>query len=164
MTRTDRRGRSLKAFLQAEISGADVTIEEMRKACGLTRASYYGEPSGTGRGFDDSFPNSEELRQVAEYYKLGENGWVSLLVEFGWLEPMPGTLRMPYTADKPDQLPAPPIGFVALRDALSRYQNASVLIVSSDGTDVSLAPVRHALQEHPDGFLMVFGTTPPADR
>ena len=163
MTRTDRRGRPLKAFLQAEIASADVTIEEMRSACGLTRASYYGEPSGTGRGFDDSFPNSEELRQVAEYYKLGENGWVSLLVEFGWLEPMPGTLRMPYTADKPDQLPAPPIGFVALRDALSRYQNASVLIVSSDGTDVSLAPVRHALQEHPDGFLMVFGTTPPTD-
>jgi hypothetical protein len=164
MTRTDRRGRPLKAFLQAEIAGADVTIEEMRKACGLTRASYYGEPSGTGRGFDDSFPNSEELRLVAAYYKLGENGWVSLLVEFGWLQPLPGTLRMPYTADKPDELTAPPIGFVALRDALSRYQNASVLIVSSDGTDVSLAPVSQALQEHPDGFLMVFGTTPPTDR
>ena len=164
MTRTDRRGRPLKAFLQAEIAGADVTIEEMRKACGLTRASYYGEPSGTGRGFDDSFPNSEELRQVAEYYKLGENGWVSLLVEFGWLQPLPGTLRMPFTADKPDELTAPPIGFVPLRDALSRYQNASVLIVSSDGTDVSLAPVSQALQEHPDGFLMVFGTTPPTDR
>ena len=100
MTRTDRRGRPLKAFLQAEIAGADVTIEEMRKACGLTRASYYGEPSGTGRGFDDSFPNSEELRQVAEHYKLGENGWVSL-VEFGWLQPVPGTLRMPYTAESP---------------------------------------------------------------
>jgi hypothetical protein len=163
MTRTDRRGRPLKAFLQAEIAGADVTIEEMRKACGLTRASYYGEPSGTGRGFDDSFPNSEELRQVAEYYTLGENGWVSLLVEFGWLQPVPGTLRMPYTAEKPDQLQAPPIGFVTLRDALSRYQNASVLIVSSDGADVSLAPVRQALQEHPDGFLMVFGTAPPTD-
>jgi hypothetical protein len=164
MTRTDRRGRPLKAFLQAEIAGADVTIEEMRKACGLTRASYYGEPSGTGRGFDDSFPHSEELRQVAEYYNLGENGWISLLVEFGWLEPIPGTLLMPYTADKPEQLPAPPIGFVTLRDALSRYQNASVLIVSSDGTGVSLAPVRDALQENPDGFLMVFGAAPPADR
>jgi hypothetical protein len=163
MTRTDRRGRPLKAFLQAEIAGADVTIEEMRKACGLTRASYYGEPSGTGRGFDNSFPNSEELRQVAEHYKLGENGWVSLLVEFGWLQPAPGTLLMPYTADKPDQLQAPPIGFVPLRDALSRYQNASVLIVSSDGTDVSLAPVRQALQEQPDGFLVVFGTTPSTD-
>ncbi len=164
MTRTDRRGRPLKAFLQAEITGADVTVEEMRKACRLTRASYYGEPSGTGRGFDDSFPNSEELRQVAEHYNLGENGWVSLLVEFGWLHPLPGTLRMPYTADKPDELLAPPIGFVPLRDALSRYQNASVLIVSSDGTNVSLAPVRQALQEDLDGFLMVFGTAPPTDR
>jgi hypothetical protein len=35
---------------------------------------------------------------VAEYYELGDNGWVSLLVEFGWLEPMPGTLRMPFTS------------------------------------------------------------------
>src|ERR1700722_5252163 len=164
MTRTDRRGRPLQAFLQAEIAGADVPNEEMRKACGLTRASYYGEPSGTGRGFDDSFPNSEELRQVAEYYTLGENGWISLLVEFGWLEPLPGTLRMPYTAAKPDQWVTPQIGFVALRDALSRYQNASVLIVSSDGRDVSLAPLSQALQEHPDGFLMVFGPTPPTDR
>src|ERR1700760_643579 len=117
MTRSDRRGRPLKAFLQAEIAGADVTIEEMRKACGLTRSSYYGEPSGTGRGFDDSFPNSEELRQVAEYYKLGDNGWVSLLVEFGWLEPLPGTPRMPFTDGNADgRLPAG-IGLVAVRDA-----------------------------------------------
>jgi hypothetical protein len=163
MTRTDRRGRPLKAFLQAEIAGADVTIEEMRKACGLTRASYYGEPSGTGRGFDDSFPNSEELRQVADYYHLGDNGWVSMLVEFGWLAPVPGTLRMPYTAEKSDELPAPQIGFVTLRDAISRYQNASVLVVSADGTGVSLAPVRQALEEHPDGLLMVFGSSPPTD-
>lgn len=160
VTRTDRRGRPLKAFLQAEITGTDVTIEEMRKACGLTRASYYGEPSGTGRGFDESFPNSEELRQVAEYYTLGDNGWVSLLVEFGWLEPVPGTLRMPYTADKPDQLIAPPIGLVALRDAISRYQNASVLVVSHDATAVALAPVGQALQGNPDDYLVVFGATP----
>jgi hypothetical protein len=160
MTRTDRRGRPLKAFLQAEIAGTDVTIEEMRRACGLTRASYYGEPSGTGRGFDESFPNSEELRQVAEYYELGDNGWISLLVEFGWLEPIPGTLRMPYTADKPDQMAAPPIGLVALRDAVHRYQNASVLVMSTDGTKVSLAPVRQALQESTDGYLVVFGATP----
>jgi hypothetical protein len=160
MTRTDRRGRPLKAFLQAEIAGADVTIEEMRRACGLTRASYYGEPSGTGRGFDDSFPNSEELRQVAEYYKLGDNGWVSLLVEFGWLEAIPGTLRMPYTADKPEQLVAPPIGLVSLRDAVAKYQNASVLVVSSDASEVALTPVREALQDHSDGYLVVFGSVP----
>lgn len=84
MTRTDRRGRPLKAFLQAEIVRGDVTIEQVRDACGLTRASYYGEPSGTGRGSADDFPNSEELRRVAEYYELDDNGWVSLLVEFGW--------------------------------------------------------------------------------
>jgi hypothetical protein len=164
MTRTDRRGRPLKAFLQAEITGADVTIEEMRRACGLTRASYYGEPSGTGRGFDESFPNSEELRQISEYYKLGDNGWVSLLVEFGWLEAVPGTLRMPYTADKQDQPTVPPIGLVALRDAVSRYRNASVLVVSPDTNEVTLAPVRHALQEHSDGYVVVFGTVPaPAE-
>lgn len=95
MTRTDRRDRPLKASLQAEIVGAHVTIEQMRAACGLTRASYYGEPSGTGRGFAEDFPNSEELRQVAQYYELGDNGWVSLLVEFGWLEPLP---RYPHHA------------------------------------------------------------------
>jgi hypothetical protein len=160
MTRVDRRGRPLKAFLQAEIVGADVTIEEVRTACGLTRASYYGEPSGTGRGFDETFPNSEELRQVAEYYKLGDNGWVSLLVEFGWLEPLPGTLRMPFTADKTNGHLSAPIGFVALRDALSRYQNGSVLVVSSDRGEVNLVPLRQALEEHPDGSLMVFGIDP----
>jgi len=159
MTRTDRRGRPLKAFLQAEITGADVTIEELRRACGLTRASYYGEPSGTGRGFDDTFPNSEELRQIAEYYKLGDNGWVSLLVEFGWLEPIPGTLRMPFTADKTEAPLSAPISLVAVRDALSRYQNASVLVVSPGTTNVSLAPLRDVLEENPDGYVMVFGAT-----
>jgi hypothetical protein len=164
MTRLDRRGRPLKAFLQAEIVGSDLTIEEVRRACGLTRASYYGEPSGSGRGFADSFPNSEELRQVAEYYKLGDNGWVSLLVEFGWLDPLPGTPRMPFTADRADrQLPAP-IGLVTLRDAVSRYQNSSVLVVASDSDKVHLVPVCQALQKHPDGSLMVFGIDEPTEQ
>ncbi len=148
--------------MQAEIVGADVTIEEVRRACGLTRASYYGEPSGTGRGFANNFPNSEELRQVAEYHKLGDNGWISLLVEFGWLDPLPGTLRMPFTADKADRQLSAPIGLVTLRDAVSRYQNASILVISAEGDDVTLVPLRQALQEHPDGSLMVFGISPPA--
>jgi hypothetical protein len=164
MTRADRRGRPLKAFLQAEIVGADVTIEEVRRACGLTRASYYGEPSGSGRGFADTFPNSEELRQVAEYYKLGDNGWVSLLVEFGWLDALPGTLRMPFTADKADRALAAPVGLVPLRDAVSRYRHASVLVVSADADEVTLVPLRQALQEHPDGSVMVFGISPPAEQ
>ena len=164
MTRLDRRGRPLKAFLQAEIVGADVTIEEVRRACGLTRASYYGEPSGTGRGFADTFPNSEELRQVAEYYKLGDNGWVSLLVEFGWLDPLPGTLRMPFTGDKADRQLSTPIGLVPLRDAVSRYQNGSVLVVSAGGDEVTLVPLRQALREQPDGSLLVFGISPPPEQ
>jgi hypothetical protein len=150
--------------LQAEIVGADVTIEEVRTACGLTRASYYGEPSGTGRGFADNFPNSEELRQVAEYYKLGDNGWVSLLVEFGWLDPLPGTDRMPFTADKADRQLSTPIGLVTLRDAVRRYQDASVLVVSAEGGEVTLVPLRQALQEYPDGSLMMFGISPSAEQ
>ena len=162
MARTDRRGRPLKAFLQAEIVGADVTIEQVRTACGLTRASYYGEPSGTGRGFADDFPNSEELRQVAQYYELGDNGWVSLLVEFGWLEPVPGTLRMPFTVadNRTDRHLSKTIGLVQLRDALSRYQHGSVLVVASDGEEVALVPLRQALEEHPEGSVIMFGMQP----
>jgi hypothetical protein len=165
MTRTDRRGRPLKAFLQAEIVGADVTIEQVRTACGLTRASYYGEPSGTGRGFAEDFPNSEELRRITEYYELGDNGWVSLLVEFGWLEPLPGTLRMPFTAadNRRDRQLTKPIGLVQVRDALSRYQNGSVLIVSSDNDQVTLVPLKVALEEHPDGSVIMFGLKPPPE-
>jgi hypothetical protein len=147
--------------LQAEIVGSDLTIEEVRRACGLTRASYYGEPSGSGRGFADNFPNSEELRQVAEYYKLGDNGWVSLLVEFGWLEPMPGTPRMPFTGDNADQPLSAPIGLVTLRDAVSRYPNSSVLVVAPDSDTVHLVPLRQALREHMDGSLMLFGINEP---
>ena len=151
--------------MQAEIVSADVTVEEVRKACGLTRASYYGEPSGTGRGFADDFPNSEELRQVAEYYQLGDNSWISLLVEFGWLEALPGTLRTPFTTtvDKTDGQLAKPISLVQLPDALTRHQNALVVVVSSDGDQVNLVPLRQALQNHPDGSLMMFDMKPPAE-
>jgi hypothetical protein len=165
MTRTDRRGRPLKAFLQAEIVGADITIEQVRTACGLTRASYYGEPSGSGRGFADDFPNSEDLRQVAQHYQLGDNGWVSLLVEFGWLEPVPGTLRMPFTAaDKStDGAHSHSIGLVQLRDALCRHRHGAVLVVSADGNEVSLVPLHQALEERLDGSLIMFGTKPAAE-
>jgi hypothetical protein len=151
--------------LQAEIVGADVTIEQVRTACGLTRAGYYGEPSGTGRGFADDFPNSEELRRITEYYQLGDNGWVSLLVEFGWLEPLPGTLRMPFTAadNGADRQLTKQIGLVQVRDALSRYQNGSVLLVSSDNDQVTLVPLKVALEEHPDGSVIMFGLQPSVE-
>jgi hypothetical protein len=165
MTLTDRRGRPLKAFLQAEIVGADVTVEQVRAACGLTRATYYGEPSGTGRGFADDFPNSEELRRLAEHYELGDNGWVSLLVEFGWLEPLPGTLRVPFTMsdNETDEQPNERIGLVAIRDALSRYRHGSVLMVSPDGDQVSLVPLEKALEEHPEGSVVMFGAQRAAE-
>jgi hypothetical protein len=166
MTRSDRRGRPLKAFLQAEIAGGgDVTVEQVRAACGLTRASYYGEPSGTGRGFADDFPNSEELRRLAELYELGDNGWVSLLVEFGWLEPVPGTLRMPFTVsdNETDEHPSKRIGLVAIRDALSRYRHGSVLMVSPDGDQVNLVPLDRALEDHPDASVIVFGAQSVAE-
>jgi hypothetical protein len=166
MTREDRRGRPLKAFLQAEIAGGgDVTIEQMRAACGLTRASYYGEPSGAGRGFADDFPNSEELRRLAEYYELGDNGWVSLLVEFGWLDPLPGTLRMPFTVsdNEADEHSSKRIGIVAIRDALSRYRHGSILMVSPDGDQVKLVPLDQALEDHPDASVIMFGAQSVAE-
>jgi hypothetical protein len=95
---------------------------------------------------------------------LGDNGWVSLLVEFGWLEPLPGTPRMPFTADNADGQPAAQIGLVALRDAVSRYQNGSVLVVGADSDEVRLVPLRRALQEHPDGSVLVFGGNAPTER
>jgi hypothetical protein len=165
MTRADRRGRPLKAFLQAEIVRGDVTIEQVRDACGLTRASYYGEPSGTGRGSADDFPNSEELRRVAEYYELDDNGWVSLLVEFGWLAALPGTLRMPFTAsdDHADLKFSQSIGIVPIRDALSRYQHGSVLVVAEDGEEVALMPLHQAIDEHPGGSVIMFGKKSPTE-
>jgi hypothetical protein len=99
---------------------------------------------------------------VAEYYELGDNGWVSLLVEFGWLEALPGTLRMPFTAadNNTDRQLTKPIGLVQLRDALSRYRNGSVLVVSSGGDHATLVPLRQALEEHPEGSLIMFGMKP----
>jgi hypothetical protein len=165
VARTDRRGRPLKAFLQAEIVGTDVTVEEMRRACGLTRASYYGEPSGSGRGFADNFPNSEELRQLADYYQLGDDGWVKLLVEFGWLQPRPGTARTPFTAtnNTADHQPPNTVGLIQLRDALTHHQDGSILVVSPDGGQVTLVPLHQALQEHLEGSLMMFDIKLPAE-
>lgn len=89
MSRTDRRGREVKQFLQAEILARDMTIEELYEACALTKGQFYGEGSGGGRRFADDFPNTEELRHVADRYQLGDDGYLNLLVEFGWLEPRP---------------------------------------------------------------------------
>lgn len=96
MPRKDRRGRGLKAFLVAEIVGDDVTIEQMQEATGVKRSRWYGDSDTVGRADADDFPNANELYSVAEYYDIGEDGWLNLLVEFGWLTPkpnMPGFTR-----------------------------------------------------------------------
>ncbi len=71
---------------------------------------------------------------------------------------------MPFTADKADPQLSTPIGLVTLRDAVRRYQNASVLVVSAEDGEVTLVPVRQALQEYPDGSLMMFGISQPAEQ
>lgn len=104
MSRTDRRGRGLKQFLQAEILGRDLTAEELRTACGLSVARYYGDRSRgrSGRAEAEDFPNTEELRLISDHYELGDDGYLNLLVEFGWLEPRadaPGYSRPPVVTE-----------------------------------------------------------------
>lgn len=89
VARTDRRGRGLKTFLIAEITGRDVTVEEMRQAVGVKRSRWYGDAeNNTGRAEADNFPDPVELLSVANHFSLGQDGWLNLLVEFGWLDPI----------------------------------------------------------------------------
>lgn len=99
MARTDKRGRSLRAFLIAEIVGDDIPVEQVREAVGVKRSRWYGDREGSGRVDAEDFPNSEELRSVANYYGLGEDGWLNLLAEFGWLNP--GQSYPGYTGGSP---------------------------------------------------------------
>jgi len=89
MSRTDRRGRGLKAFLQAEVTGRDIKIGELLTAARIKPSRWYGDQKKgiVGRKDEADFPTTEELRRVAEYYKLGDDGYLNLLVEFGWIEP-----------------------------------------------------------------------------
>lgn len=90
MPRTDRRGRDLKTFLQAEIVGGDVRVTEVHEAAGLSPFQYRGDNRTTGRRDAEDFPNAEELRQIAAYYQLGDDGYINLQVEFGIIGPQPG--------------------------------------------------------------------------
>ena len=87
MPRTDRRGRGLKAFLVAEITGRDITVEEMRQAVNVKRSRWYGGDS-PGRAEADNFPDPVELLSLADYFNLEQHGWLNLMVEFGWLDPL----------------------------------------------------------------------------
>lgn len=90
MPRSDRRGRDLKTFLQAEIVGSALTVTQVHEAAGLTAWQYRGDKRTPGRKDADDFPNAEELRLIAAHYQLGDEGYFNLLVEFGITEPQPG--------------------------------------------------------------------------
>lgn len=88
MVRTDQRGRALKTFLTAEIVAGDITVEKLRQAVGVKRSRWYGD-GGSGRVDAPDFPDPNELLHLAQHYDLGDDGWLNLLVEFGWLKPRP---------------------------------------------------------------------------
>ncbi|OHU29072.1 hypothetical protein [Mycobacteroides chelonae] len=90
MPRSDRRGRDLKTFLQAEIVGGDLTVTQVHEAAGLTAWQYRGDQRTPGRKNSDDFPNAEELRLIAAHYQLSDEDYFNLLVEFGITEPQPG--------------------------------------------------------------------------
>lgn len=72
---------------------------------------------------------------------------------------------MPFTAGDghADRQFSQPIGIVPIRDALSRYQHGSVLMVPEDSDDVTLMPLRRAIDEHPGGSVIIFGKKPAAE-
>lgn len=87
VARTDRRGRGLRAFLIAKIVGDVVTVEQVREATGVKRTRWYGSDDNPGRSEAEDFPDAMELYQVANYFNLGQDGWLNLLAEFGWIDP-----------------------------------------------------------------------------
>ncbi|WP_177246889.1 hypothetical protein [Mycobacterium malmoense] len=91
MSRTDRRGRGLKAFLQAEIVGDDILLKEVQNALDIKPSKWHGDSKKNipPRHEADDFPNTEELRRIADHYELGDDGYLNLLVEFGWIESRP---------------------------------------------------------------------------
>lgn len=91
MSRTDRRGRGLKVFLQAEIAHRDISVEELLEATGITPGHWYNDKrkKTPGRSGAADFPNEIELKNVAHHYELGDDGFLNLLVEFGLIEPRP---------------------------------------------------------------------------
>lgn len=84
VARTDQRGRDLRTFLIAEIVGNNITVEELRQAVGVKRARWYGN-GHRGRYESDDFPDPSELHSLAAFYRLGDGGYIQLLVEFGWM-------------------------------------------------------------------------------
>jgi hypothetical protein len=76
MPRTNAAGWGLKRLLEATLN-RDITIEQLRDACGVTKGRWYG---GVGRANADDFPDAEEARRAAHAFGLSAT-W--LQVELG---------------------------------------------------------------------------------
>jgi hypothetical protein len=76
MPRTNAAGWGLKRLLEATLN-RDITIEQLRDACGVTKGRWYG---GVGRATADDFPDAEEARRAARAFGLSAT-W--LQVELG---------------------------------------------------------------------------------
>lgn len=76
MPRTNAAGWGLKRLLEATLN-RDITVEQLRDACGVTKGRWYG---GVGRANADDFPDAEEARRAAHAFGLSAT-W--LQVELG---------------------------------------------------------------------------------
>src|ERR1700760_874779 len=72
MPRTDENGRSLESLLTYLLDG--VSASDIGAALGVSHATYYR------RKREDSYPNAEELRIIADHFDLNP---VDLMVRFG---------------------------------------------------------------------------------
>ncbi|OBH95549.1 hypothetical protein [Mycobacterium sp. E2733] len=80
MPRTNAAGWGLKRLLEATLN-RDITVEQLRDACGVTKGRWYG---GAGRANADDFPDAEEARRAAHAFGLSAT-W--LQVELGLITP-----------------------------------------------------------------------------
>ena len=159
MTRTDRRDRPLKASLEGrDCWGADVTIEQMRAAVAspsqlLRRAQWDG--SRLRRGLSQLGGTAAGSPSITSWETTGGLACWSIRV-VGNRDP--GTLIMPFTAvdDGTEKHLSKPIGMVALRDALSLSEWVSSGGLCLIGEQVNLVPLRYALEEQPEGSLIMF--------
>ena len=72
MPRTDENGRSLESLLTYLLDG--VSASDIGEALGESHATYYR------RKREDSYPNAEELRIIADHFDFNP---VDLMVRFG---------------------------------------------------------------------------------
>lgn len=98
MARTDENGRDLQVVLGYMLNRA-ITAKDIYGALGIARNTY------NGREKEDSFPNAEECRLMAEHFTLNP---VELMLTFGLisqhdLEPYTGAVATKKVSRKAGQ-------------------------------------------------------------